>query len=130
VPEGATLVCDLSQGPKGPQVAVVHEVDVSTASPSRPKGARPGGPPRDDRRDRYAPEPSGGGGDPQAGTVKFFDAARGFGFIARAQGGPDVFVHATALSRAGLAFPQTGQAVRFTTRPGKKGEEVAEIEFD
>ena len=36
------------------------------------------------------------------GTVKFFNATRGFGFIAPNDGGPDVFVHATAVERAGL----------------------------
>jgi cold shock protein len=47
------------------------------------------------------------------GTVKFFNATRGFGFIAPSDGGPDVFVHATAVERAGLGSIVEGQKLSY-----------------
>jgi cold shock protein len=47
------------------------------------------------------------------GTVKFFNAQKGYGFIAQDNGGPDVFVHATAVERAGLTGLVEGQKVSF-----------------
>lgn len=47
------------------------------------------------------------------GTVKFFNHTRGFGFITPSEGGPDVFVHATAVERAGLAPLQEGQQISY-----------------
>ena len=47
------------------------------------------------------------------GTVKFFNATRGFGFIAPNDGGADVFVHATAVERAGLASIVEGDKLSF-----------------
>lgn len=47
------------------------------------------------------------------GTVKFFNATKGFGFIQPDDGGSDVFVHATALERAGMSSLVEGQKVRY-----------------
>ncbi len=47
------------------------------------------------------------------GLVKFFNGKQGFGAIAQAGGGPDVFVHVTAVERAGLGGLVTGQSVAF-----------------
>jgi len=47
------------------------------------------------------------------GTVKFFDARRGFGFIGPDDGGADVFVHVTAVEQAGLTTLHEGQRVSF-----------------
>jgi len=47
------------------------------------------------------------------GTVKFFNVQKGFGFIVQDNGGPDVFVHVTAVERAGLAGLVEGQKLRF-----------------
>jgi cold shock protein len=47
------------------------------------------------------------------GTVKFFNHNRGFGFIEPTEGGPDVFVHATAVERAGLPALTEGQKVSY-----------------
>jgi CspA family cold shock protein len=49
------------------------------------------------------------------GTVKFYNASRGFGFIAPTDGGNDVFIHATALERAGMTNLVEGQKVTFDT---------------
>ena len=47
------------------------------------------------------------------GTVKFFNTTRGFGFIQPDDGGSDVFVHATAVERAGLGTLAEGQKLSF-----------------
>ena len=58
------------------------------------------------------------------GTVKWFNAQKGFGFIESADGGPDVFVHISAVERAGLTSLRDGQKVSFELvadrRTGKK----------
>jgi cold shock protein len=56
------------------------------------------------------------------GTVKFFNANKGFGFITPDGGGPDIFLHVTAVERAGLASLNEGQRVSFETEPDKKGK--------
>ncbi|MBL8549677.1 MAG: cold-shock protein [Hyphomonadaceae bacterium] len=61
-------------------------------------------------------------GDPQNGVVKFFNSARGFGFITPDGGGPDVFVHVSAVERAGLPTLSEGQRVNFQTLPDSKGK--------
>jgi len=47
------------------------------------------------------------------GTVKFFNTQKGYGFIAQDNGGPDVFVHVSAVQRAGLTGLVEGQKLRF-----------------
>ncbi|VVT16212.1 putative cold shock protein y4cH [Roseovarius sp. EC-HK134] len=59
------------------------------------------------------------------GTVKWFNATKGFGFIAPAQGSKDVFVHITALERAGLRSLDDGQAVSFDLESDRNGRESA-----
>ncbi|MFJ5369266.1 cold-shock protein [Bosea sp. CER48] len=66
---------------------------------------------------------------PFDGAVKFFNSDRGFGFIAPDQGGPDVFLHVSSLSRSGLQAPTDGQRVRFSIRAGRKGPEAANVSF-
>jgi CspA family cold shock protein len=56
------------------------------------------------------------------GTVKFFNAERGYGFIKPDDGGPDVFVHITAVERAGLKSLNEGQRISFDVEPDKKGK--------
>ncbi|MBX9711093.1 MAG: cold-shock protein [Xanthobacteraceae bacterium] len=57
-----------------------------------------------------------------SGTVKFFNAERGYGFIKPDNAGPDVFVHITAVERAGLKTLAEGQRVTFEVEPDKKGK--------
>ncbi|WP_309664457.1 cold-shock protein [Tabrizicola sp.] len=59
------------------------------------------------------------------GTVKWFNATKGFGFIAPESGGKDVFVHVTALERAGIRQLNDGQAVTFDVESGRDGRESA-----
>jgi CspA family cold shock protein len=57
-----------------------------------------------------------------AGTVKFYNAERGYGFIKPDDGGRDVFVHVTAVERAGLNSLSEGQRLSFDVEPDKKGK--------
>jgi CspA family cold shock protein len=59
------------------------------------------------------------------GTVKWFNTTKGFGFIAPEGGSRDVFVHITALERAGLRELKDGQAVTFDIEAGRDGRESA-----
>ena len=59
------------------------------------------------------------------GTVKFFNATKGFGFIQPDNGGADVFVHATALERSGMSPLQEGDKVSFTTAVDKRSGKTA-----
>lgn len=114
IAEGTTIVCDLGQGNRGPQVVVVHEVDSSTATPRAPRAGGPG---------------AGGGFDrgpteTVEGVVKFFSAEKGFGFVQTDIGGKDVFVHIKALERSGIKALESGQRVRVTTTQGQKGPQA------
>jgi len=59
------------------------------------------------------------------GTVKWFNAEKGFGFIAPDEGGKDVFVHITALREAGLESLQDDQKVSYDLQSGRDGRSSA-----
>jgi CspA family cold shock protein len=59
------------------------------------------------------------------GTVKFYNETQGYGFIQPDDGGKDVFVHATALERAGLRSLREGQKVSFDTQTDPRSGKVA-----
>ena len=59
------------------------------------------------------------------GTVKFYNDTKGYGFIQPDDGGKDVFVHATALERAGLRGLREGQKVSFDTQTDPRSGKVA-----
>lgn len=59
------------------------------------------------------------------GTVKFYNSQKGFGFIQPENGGKDVFVHATALERAGIRGLTDGQKVRFDTEEDRRSGKTA-----
>ncbi len=60
------------------------------------------------------------------GTVKWFDTAKGFGFIEPEDGSKDAFVHISAVERAGLSSLNEGQKVSYELQPGQKGKSSAE----
>lgn len=60
------------------------------------------------------------------GTVKWFNEAKGFGFIEQASG-PDVFVHFSAISGAGFKTLTEGQQVQFTVTQGQKGPQAENV---
>ena len=59
------------------------------------------------------------------GTVKFYNAQKGFGFIQPEDGTADMFVHATALERAGLRGLNEGQKVMFDTAEDRRTKKIA-----
>ena len=61
-----------------------------------------------------------------SGTVKFFNAEKGFGFISR-ESGDDVFVHFSNIEGTGYKSLQEGDKVEFEVAPGRKGEEAQKV---
>ena len=61
------------------------------------------------------------------GTVKFFNVSKGFGFISPDGGGKDVFVHATAVERAGMRALSEGQRVSFEIEPDARGSKAVNL---
>ncbi|GGK61375.1 cold-shock protein [Nocardia camponoti] len=61
------------------------------------------------------------------GTVKWFNGEKGFGFIAQDGGGPDVFVHYSAISGSGFKSLDEGQRVEFEVGQGQKGPQAQDV---
>ena len=66
-----------------------------------------------------------GNGERVDGVVKFFNGQKGFGFIQREDGGPDAFVHISAVERAGMAGLDEGQRVSFELELDRRGKQAA-----
>ncbi len=111
--EGAKVVCEAIQGPKGLQARRLLSLDNSTATPGA--GLKPL---------RNAPEASGPAFE---ATVKWFNRGKGYGFVSRGPNTPDVFVHMETLRRYGIRELRQGQRVRVRAGGGAKGELAAEI---
>jgi len=62
------------------------------------------------------------------GTVKWFNAEKGFGFIATDEGGPDVFVHYSAIASSGYRSLEENQRVSFDVTQGPKGPQAANVQ--
>ena len=116
VPAGATLQVRTDMGQTGMQVTEVVAVDDSTAAPE--------------------PRRSGGGSRAavsgpavaMSGTTKWYDPARGFGFVTTDGGGQDVFVHASVLQRAGIDALMPGQRVTMDVAAGRRNPEAVAIQ--
>ena len=125
-PDGASVVFEWC---KGPRAAPRPRFSSSTPRPRcrapRARAARAratiggGGV----RRDRPGPSES------LDGVVKWYDPARGFGFILPNDGGKDIFVHVTALRRSGLDGLEPGQPVRMMVSQARRGREASAIEL-
>ena len=96
------------------------------ASGVRPSYQRPSAPA--ERRPATASQVAGPTTE-SLGTVKMYKADKGFGFVGQDDGGKDVFVHASALTRAGLSGLAEGQRVRMQVGQGQKGLEARSIEL-
>jgi cold shock protein len=118
VPPGATLEVRAGPGAKGPQVTEILSVDSSTAQQELSRRARPARPvnPADNQATVE-----------ESGTVKWYNAMKGFGFIGSDRGGRDIFVHASVLNRAGIAGLAEGQRLAVDVVDGSKGPEAASV---
>lgn len=115
VSEGTRLKVTLEDSPRGQQVSQVLEIGDQIAK--TPVDTRCAGEPTVET-----------GAQPESpGTVKWYNPEKGFGFIAPDNGEKDVFVHASTLSRSGLAVLVEGQKVFVECGLGKKGMEVRSI---
>jgi cold shock protein len=116
VSQGMQLKVRIGEGPKGLQVSQVLEVRSAIAAPQA--GSVREAPPRSELN---APE------EESEGTVKWYNPDKGFGFIGLNTSEQDVFVHATVLTRSGLAALAEGQKVTVTYAKGHKGLEARTI---
>jgi cold shock protein len=119
VPSGAKLRVQVGAGAKGAQVTRVLEVDT-TGVVERPQRSSDGLRPR-----RVAPDPSTAVS--VTGKVKWFDDAKGFGFVASEDGGKDVFVHISILGPAGVSHLAEGQQVTMRVVDTPKGREAISL---
>jgi CspA family cold shock protein len=118
IPPGATLEVRAGPGAKGPQVTEILSIDTSTAPQEPPRRGRP-------ERPIYSSDNQAA--VEEIGTVKWYNAAKGFGFIGSDRGGKDIFVHATVLNRAGIPDLAEGQRVAVDVVDGRKGPEAASL---
>ena len=125
LPEGAAVTCEVVQGDRGPQVSKILSVETPATGPSP---AEPGG-----FREARRPGPQAGSSPSSpvmelTGAVKFFDPARGFGFILPDDGGPEVFVHYNVLFRSGMTDLEPGQRVLVSAERVPRGLQATGIE--
>src|ERR671914_1613671 len=113
--EGARVVCEVLQRPKGLQAFRILSMDESTAI--HPAQLPPA-------RTHVSVNPTSG---LERAQVKWFNRLRGFGFLTRGEGTPDIFVHMETLRRFGLAELRPGQFVLVRFGPGPKGLMAAEV---
>lgn len=106
LPDGTEILCDLAQGQKGPQVAVIHQV-LSMGSG----------------------ESAAADDSTIDGTVKFYNADKGFGFITPDSGGKDIFLGARTLEKSGMRMLDADQRVRVSIRMGQKGPMAESVEL-
>ena len=116
--EGARVVCEVLQRPKGLQCFRVLSMDESTAIHPAQLPAP---------RTHVSVTPTSG---LERAQVKWFNRLRGFGFLTRGDGTPDIFVHMETLRRYGLTELRPGQTVLVRFGPGPKGQMAAEVHPD
>jgi cold shock protein len=116
--EGARIVCEALQRPKGLQAFRVLSMDETTAV--HPAQMPP-------PRTHVTVTPTSG---LERAIVKWFNRLRGFGFLTRGEGTPDIFVHMETLRRYGITELRPGQTVLVRFGPGPKGMMASEVRPD
>jgi CspA family cold shock protein len=125
VEPGTKLSVQVGQGQKGRQVEAVLSLDASTAAAPR-QFSRPAAPrERSAGRDRGSVDMTGA--VDLEGTIKWYNADKGFGFAGCNDGDRDVFIHASVLERAGLRGLNEGQRVSMKVAKTAKGREAVSI---
>ena len=116
--EGASVIAEVLQRPKGLQAFRILSMDESTAV--HPSTLPPA-------RTHVSVTPTSG---LERAIVKWFNRLRGFGFLTRGEGTPDIFVHMETLRRYGITELRPGQTVLVRFGPGPKGLMAAEVRPD
>ena len=116
-PEGSTVICEAVRRPKGLQAVRVMSIDESTAAPVLAS----------DTAQAMTIEPAG---QLKSAEVKWFNRAKGYGFLTQGPGTEDIFVHMETLRRSNLAELQPGQRVLVSFGKGPKGLLAAEVKLD
>jgi CspA family cold shock protein len=116
--QGARVICEALAGPKGLQAFRILSMDESTAI--HPAQMPP-------PRTRVTVAPASG---LERAIVKWFNRLRGFGFLTRGEGTPDIFVHMETLRRSGFTDLRPGQSVLVRFGPGPNGMIATEVRQD
>ena len=124
LPQGAAVTCGVVQGDRGPQVSRIISVEAPVSGPGPVDRGRAFEP-------RY-PDPQAGRPPSLtmelSGVVKFFDPARGFGFVVPDDDGREVFVHSSVLFRSGMTDLLPGQRVLVQAESVPRGLQATRIE--
>ena len=124
LPQGAVVTCEIAPGDRGPQVSRILAVDPPAAGHGPAERSRP----FDDGYPVQQPGASTSAVVELPATVKFFDPARGFGFVVPDAGGREVFVHSSIVFRSGMTDMEPGQRVLVRAESVPRGLQAAEIE--